>query len=106
MRRGPTVVAGVDEPMMVHAMAWTSRFLVLVLAPAIFDLPAAMSGGSFIAWRPERGTRVALVPRDGGPMRWADDETFWPWHTVNAYDSSGHPSEDARLRTVAPVGTR
>ncbi|MCT9113552.1 carotenoid oxygenase family protein [Streptomyces mirabilis] len=45
VRRGPTVVAGVDEPMMVHDMALTSRFLVLVflvlvLAPAFFDLPA------------------------------------------------------------------
>lgn len=96
VRRGPTVVAGVDEPMMVHDMALTSRFLVLVLAPAIFDLPAAVSGGSFIAWRPERGTRVALVPRDGGPVRWAADEAFWLWHTVHAYDSSGRPSESDR----------
>jgi carotenoid cleavage dioxygenase-like enzyme len=47
MRRGPTVVTGVDEPMMVHDMALTSRFLVLVLAPAFLDLPAAMSGGPF-----------------------------------------------------------
>ncbi|MFD8221578.1 carotenoid oxygenase family protein [Streptomyces sp. NPDC059697] len=93
VRRGPTVVAGVDEPMMVHDLALTSRFLVLVLAPAFFDLPAAMSGGSFIAWCPERGTRVALVPRDGGPVRWAEDEAFWLWHTVNAYDSPGRPSE-------------
>lgn len=93
VRPGPTVVAGVDEPMMVHDMALTSRFLVLVLAPAFFDLPAAMSGGSFIACRPERGTRVALVPRDGGPVRWAEDEAFCLWHTVNAYDSSGRPSE-------------
>ncbi|WP_435802965.1 carotenoid oxygenase family protein [Streptomyces mirabilis] len=40
VRHSPTVVAGVDEPMMVHDMALTSRFLVLVLAPAFFDLPA------------------------------------------------------------------
>ncbi|WP_369679615.1 carotenoid oxygenase family protein [Streptomyces mirabilis] len=79
--------------MMIHGMALTSRFLVLVLAPAFFGLPAAASGGSFIAWRPERATRVALVPRDGGPVRWAEDEAFWLWHTVNAYDSSGRPGE-------------
>ncbi|MET8036190.1 carotenoid oxygenase family protein [Streptomyces sp. NPDC005345] len=85
--RGPTTVDGLDAPMMIHDMALTSRFLVLVLAPVFFDLAAAMSGGSLIDWRPEQGTRVALIPRDGGPVRWASDDAFWLWHTVNAYDA-------------------
>lgn len=72
---------------MIHDMALTDRYLVLVLAPAFFDLDAAMSGGSFLAWRPERGTRVALIPRDGTEVRWAREEAFWLWHTVNAYDA-------------------
>ncbi|MEU8137821.1 carotenoid oxygenase family protein [Streptodolium elevatio] len=89
--RGPTPVEGVADASMIHDMALTSRYLVLVLAPAFFDLEAAMSGGSFLAWRPERGTRIALIPRDGGPVRWADDEAFWLWHTVNAFDApNGH----------------
>ncbi|MEV7075091.1 carotenoid oxygenase family protein [Streptomyces sp. NPDC093990] len=86
VRRGPTSVDGVEEPQMIHDMALTRRYVVLVLAPAFFDIEAAMSGGSFVAWRPERGTRIALIPRDCGPVRWADDEAFWLWHTVNAYD--------------------
>ena len=85
--RGPTPVAGVDEPVMIHDMALTGRFLVLLLAPAFLDLAAAMRGGSFLDWRPERGTRIALVPRDGGPVCWAHDSAFWSWHTVNAYDT-------------------
>ncbi len=91
--RGPTPVDGVDEPIMIHDMALTDRYAVLVLAPAFFDLAAAMTGGSFLSWRPERGTRVALIPRDGGPLRWASDEAFWVWHTVNAYDDG--PGADA-----------
>ncbi|MCT4357842.1 carotenoid oxygenase family protein [Streptomyces sp. Je 1-79] len=91
--RGPTPVDGVDAPMMIHDMALTDRYAVLVLAPAFFDLGAAMEGGSFLAWRPEHGTRVALIPRDGGTPRWAADEAFWLWHTVNAYDDG--PGEDA-----------
>ncbi|MEU6434902.1 carotenoid oxygenase family protein [Streptomyces albidoflavus] len=87
VRRGPTPVDGAVEPRMIHDMALTDRYLVLVCAPALFDLDAAMKGGSFLAWRPDRGTRIALIPRDGGPVRWADDEAFWLWHTVNAYDS-------------------
>ncbi|MEU4125191.1 carotenoid oxygenase family protein [Streptomyces virginiae] len=91
--RGPTPVYGVDEPMMIHDMALTGRYAVLVLAPVFFDLAAAMAGGSFLSWRPERGTRVALIPRDGGAPRWASDEAFWLWHTVNAYDDG--PGGDA-----------
>ncbi|WP_415940049.1 carotenoid oxygenase family protein [Streptomyces sp. 039-1] len=90
VRRGPISVDGVGEPQMIHDMALTRRYVVLVLAPAFFDIEAAMSGGSFLAWRPERGTRIALIPRDGGPVRWADDEAFWLWHTVNAYDDPDH----------------
>ncbi|MFJ1787035.1 carotenoid oxygenase family protein [Streptomyces anulatus] len=92
---GPTPVQGVEEPSMVHDMALTGRYLVLVLAPAFFDLDAAMSGGSFLAWRPERGSRIALIPRDGSPVRWAEDEAFWLWHTANAYDTAdGHVTLD------------
>ncbi|MGW3340819.1 carotenoid oxygenase family protein [Streptomyces sp. NPDC001009] len=86
--RGPVPVAGVDEPMMIHDMALTGRFLVLVLAPVFFDLSAAMSGGSLIDWRPEAGTRVLLIPRDGSPVREVSDDAFWLWHTVNAHDEA------------------
>ncbi|MEU4082203.1 carotenoid oxygenase [Streptomyces venezuelae] len=84
--RGPTPVEGVDEPMMIHDMALTARYAVIVLAPAFFDLDALVTGGPLLAWRPERGTRVVLIPRDGGRPRWAADEAFWLWHTANAYD--------------------
>lgn len=87
VRRGPTTVETVDEPMLIHDMALTTRFVVMVLAPAFFDIAGAMAGtGSFVTWRPERGTRILLVPRDGGPVRQAADEAYWMWHTVNAYD--------------------
>ncbi|KOU18116.1 carotenoid oxygenase [Streptomyces sp. WM6372] len=98
--RGPTPVDGVDEPMMIHDMALTERYAVIVLAPAFFDLAAAMAGGSFLAWRPERGTRVVLVPRDGAPPRRAADEAFWLWHTVNAYDDGPGPDAPVVLDYV------
>ncbi|MGW2482069.1 carotenoid oxygenase family protein [Streptomyces sp. NPDC001571] len=98
--RKPTPIEGVDEPMMIHDMALTRRFVVLVLSPVFIDLAAAMSGGSFISWRPERGTRVALIPRDGGRVRWASDEAFWLWHTVNAYDDGPEGDGDVVLEYV------
>ena len=38
------------------------------------------------ALRPADGTRIALIPRDGGPVRWARTDAFWSWHSANAYD--------------------
>ncbi|HLU56591.1 MAG TPA: carotenoid oxygenase family protein [Pseudonocardia sp.] len=88
--RRPTPVSGADRPVMIHDMALTERFVVLVLAPLYFDLRAALSGGSLLSWQPEDGTRIALVPRDGGPVRWSHTDAFWCWHTANAFDEDGH----------------
>lgn len=95
--RPPTPVAGVDAPCMIHDMALTSTNLVLFLAPLLFDVHAAMSGGSLLSWQPDRGTRVGLVPRDGGPVRWCTDDAFWLWHTANAFDADADGTGDDRV---------
>jgi carotenoid cleavage dioxygenase-like enzyme len=64
--RAATAIDGLDRPSMVHDMALTANYLVLVLGPFFFDLAAAMAGGSPMSWEPDAGTRIALVPRDGG----------------------------------------
>jgi len=84
--RRATEVAGVDRPLMVHDMAITPTYIVLVLAPLFFDMAALMRGASPLSWEPDKGTRVALIPRDGGPVRWATTEGYWMWHTANAYE--------------------
>jgi carotenoid cleavage dioxygenase-like enzyme len=50
--RRPTPVSGLDCPVMIHDIALTARFLVLVLGPLYFDIQAATSRGSLLAWRP------------------------------------------------------
>ena len=105
--RRPTPVNGLDRPVMIHDMALTARFLVLVLGPLYFDVHAAMSGGSLLAWRPEDGTRIALIPRDGGPVRWSHIDTFWCWHGANAFDDGDGPDAPVVLDYVqwnAPGG--
>ncbi|MEU3032372.1 carotenoid oxygenase family protein [Streptomyces incarnatus] len=97
-------------------MARTSRCLVLVLGPAFFDLAAALNGGSVLAWGPEQPTRIALIPRDGCLVCWVDDEAFWLWHAVNAYDTrtaasssamcGGRPSRSVRAPPAAPRTAR
>jgi carotenoid cleavage dioxygenase-like enzyme len=82
----PRPVEGVGRPTMIHDMAITERYVVLVVAPLFFDIAAARAGGSMLAWDEGAGTRIALVPRDGGPVRWCEDDPFWLWHTVNAHE--------------------
>jgi len=104
----PTPVEGVDRPSLVHDMALTEHYLVLVTAPLFFDLGQALAGGSLLSWEPDRGTRVALIPRDGGPVRWCADDTFWTWHTANAYEAddpgAGNPVVLDYVQWDAPAG--
>ncbi|WP_338891014.1 carotenoid oxygenase family protein [Rhodococcus sovatensis] len=86
-RRTPTPVPGLDKPMMIHDMALTEKYIVLFVNPLVFDLAAAMTGGSLLAWHPEEGTRIAMIPRDGGGVQWIDTDTFWVWHFANAFDN-------------------
>ncbi|MFC5064854.1 carotenoid oxygenase family protein [Actinomycetospora atypica] len=82
----PRPVPGIERPSMIHDMAITPRYVVLVVAPLYFDVAAATTGGSLLSWLPDDGTRIALVSRDGSRVRWCTDEAFWLWHTVNAHD--------------------
>lgn len=84
----PTPVDGLTEPMMIHDMALTGRYIVLFVCPLVFDLAAAMTGGSLLSWRPDDGTRIALIPRDGGAVRWVTADPCWVWHFANAFDDA------------------
>ena len=83
---GPNVVEGVDEGYMIHDCTITERYLVLVIAPVVFDLDAMMSGGDVLSWKPDLGTRIACIPRDGGAVQWLHTDPFFVWHFGNAYD--------------------
>lgn len=72
----------IDAAYMIHDCAITRSYLVLFVCPAPFDLASA----DVLRWAPERGTRIALVPRDGSPVTWIESEAFWVWHFANAYE--------------------
>ena len=88
MGRPPTPVEGMDVSYMIHDMAMTSRYLVLFVCPLVFDITSMLSGGSLLDWRPDDGTRIVLIPRDGSPVHWLHTDPFWVWHFANAYDAA------------------
>lgn len=72
---------------MIHDKALTQEYVVLFVNPLVFDLAAAMTGGSMLSWEPNRGTRIALIPLAGGAVQWIDTDPFWVWHFANAFDN-------------------
>jgi carotenoid cleavage dioxygenase-like enzyme len=65
----------------------TEHYIILFVCPAVFDATGAVA--AVLQWRPELGTRVALLPRRGSPnaVRWLDAEAFWVWHFANAFEA-------------------
>jgi carotenoid cleavage dioxygenase len=76
-----------DAAHMVHDFCITESYVVLFVGPLTFDLDAMLTGGDPLAWRPDDGMRIAVVPRDGSaPPRWITTDPFWVWHFANAYE--------------------
>jgi carotenoid cleavage dioxygenase-like enzyme len=107
--RPPTPVPGLDRGFMIHDFAITARYVVFVVGPLTFDRDAMLRHQPPLAWAPELGTRIALVPRDGSTVRWVDTDAVWAWHYANAYDDGDQvvvdfPSYSAPGLVVAPDG--
>jgi carotenoid cleavage dioxygenase-like enzyme len=77
-----------DRPFMIHDFAITEHYIVFFVCPAVFDATGAAA--AVLQWRPELGTRIALLPRRGSPngVRWLDAEAFWVWHFANAFEAA------------------
>lgn len=60
------------HPYSVHDFSLTRRFAVFVLSPYLLDVASMLEGGATVAqslrWRPELGTRLALVDRTSGEL--------------------------------------
>lgn len=75
-------------PALVHDFAVTRRFVVLVVSPLTLSLERLREGAPPIAWEPERGGFVGLIPRGGSAdqAQWFAAPTCMVWHALNAFD--------------------
>ena len=62
-----------------HDFALTAKNVVIWDTPLGFD-------GFECRWLPEHPTRVGVMPRTGGDVRWLDIDPVHVSHTLNAYD--------------------
>ena len=75
-----------DAPML-HDFALTERYVVLYDLPVTFSLAHAEKGTPIpYAWNEEHGSRLGLISRATGEVRWFEVDPCWVFHTLNAYD--------------------
>jgi beta,beta-carotene 9',10'-dioxygenase len=115
----------VTEPAYMHSFGLTEQFLVLAEFPLVVNpLALALSGRPYIEnyrWKPERGTRFALVDRNSGQaVTGFQTDACFAFHHVNAFEQGGEVVVDAcvyddsqivedlyleRLRAGKPIST-
>ncbi len=79
----------VSASCLMHDFAMTERYAIF------FDTPTVMvqgwgGGGLPFRWQEGRGTRIGVVPRQGGAERWFDVPACQLTHTANAFEQDGH----------------
>lgn len=72
---------------MIPDLVTATRYIVMFVRTVDFDIVTAKTGGSLLLWRPDDGSRIALIPRVGGRVVCLQTDTFWVWHFANAFDN-------------------
>jgi carotenoid cleavage dioxygenase len=72
---------------MIHDVAFTRRFAVVLDLPVTFNFEAFATGMPF-AWDPERTPRLGLLPRTGdlAGLRWIETPSCYVFHVMNAFE--------------------
>jgi carotenoid cleavage dioxygenase len=73
---------------MMHDCAITDKHTIFLDLPITFDFTRAMSGESMLAWEPENGSRIGVVPRLGGDedVKWFTIDNCMVFHVANAWE--------------------
>lgn len=95
-------------PSFAHDFFVTATHVVFPVYPLVFDLERAMTGGMPMAWEPDRGTHLGVMPRDGtaADVQWFTMDPRWSFHMVNAWDEDGAIKVDvcaANASNFAPM---
>lgn len=79
------------EALFVHDFVVTDQHLVFFDTPAVLDMDAIVRGRPALQWRESRGTRVAVMPRNGtsDDIVWIPVETCFAMHFMNGYTEPG-----------------
>ena len=83
---------------MVHDVAITEKYVLVLDLPCVFNLEAAMSGAGLpYFWDPDYEARIGLLPREGSAddVKWVSIDPCYIFHPMNAYDDGDEVVFDA-----------
>ncbi len=85
----------VPVPTMMHDFITTRDHVVFMVFPATFRFENFASGMP-IRWEPELGTKIGIMPRNGGnaDVRWFATDPCYVFHPMNAYTENGRVVAD------------
>ena len=74
-------------PSMMHDFIVSDEHVVFPVFPITASLQRAMAGGPLFAWEPDKGTHLAVMPRNGSvaDIRWFETDPCFVFHPMNAY---------------------
>lgn len=89
--RHETHVDLLGKPVMIHDLAITEHYSLILDFPVTFSLERLASGGQAFDWEPQNGARIGVLPRyaEGSEVRWLDVEPGYVFHVFNAWEESG-----------------
>jgi carotenoid cleavage dioxygenase-like enzyme len=93
-------------PAMVHDFVVTENYIVIPVFPLTGSMDRAIAGGPPLAWEPEKGASVCVIPRDDfseEKVRWIECDPVFIFHYMNAYDENGVLTIDACQFEHAPL---
>ncbi|MFA4842061.1 MAG: carotenoid oxygenase family protein, partial [Agrococcus sp.] len=71
-----------------HDFGLTDNFVLIYTSPVVFT-PDLFATGVPFGWNDDVPTRLGVMPRAGGAVRWMDLPPGMVGHTLNAYEEAG-----------------
>jgi carotenoid cleavage dioxygenase len=97
----------IDVPVatMMHDFIVTRDHVVFMVCPATFRLERMAEGGAPIAWEPELGTKLGVMPRSGASkdVVWFEADPCYVFHPMNAYTEDGRIVADVARYAKLPL---
>lgn len=76
-------------PVMMHDFIATDDYAIFFVCPSVFRLENIAAGKPPLQWEPEQGTKIGVMNRKSGAVKWFTTDAFWVFHFLNAYEENG-----------------
>lgn len=93
-------------PVMMHDFIATDDYAIFFVCPSVFHIENAAAGKPLVIWEPQHGTKIGVMNRKTGDMKWFHDEAFYVFHFLNAYEENGSLVVDGcRMESLDMTGS-